>query len=153
MIRLLLIVAFLWPLSLFALNEEVMLDAIAAVETGNRDLVGKAHERGPWQLLPSVAARVGGHDRKAAHKWLKIIMRDLVRRGVFVSPHSVALSWNAGVHAAAGGRAPESSYLYSIRVVNVYESRLIRALGRPQSKALTPRFSLTPPMFIIPSTP
>ncbi len=129
-----------------AINEEVLLDSIASVETGNRDLVGAAHETGPWQLLPSVAQRVGGHDRRAALKWLHIVEADLARRGAFVSVHSCALSWNAGVRATTEGRAPMSSYLYAQRVCSAYDSRLVRALSRPFTKP-----SLTPSLFTVPS--
>ncbi len=149
----LILLFLLLALPLFALNEPVLLDSIAAVETGNRDMVGKAGERGPWQLTISVAARVGGHDRKAAQRWLHIVMADLTQRGVFVSPHSIALSWNAGVRATAEGRAPEVSYRYAERVVNVYESRLVRALGRPLTRPKTPRFDLTPYPVYLPSHP
>lgn len=134
-----------------AINESVLLDSIAAVETGNRDVLGAAGERGAYQLIPSVAARVGGHDRKAALKWLHIVEADLTRHGVFVSVHSISLAWNAGTRATSEGRAPVSSYLYANRVVQTYESRLVRALGRPLTKS--PQISLTPPLFTIPSHP
>lgn len=149
--RLLLLICLLALPLRATLNESIMLDSIAAVETGNRDLVGAAGERGPYQLIPSVAARVGGHDRRAAQRWFKIMIVDLTRRGVFVSPHSVSLAWNAGARATAQGRAPESSYLYANRVVQTYESRMVRALGRPLAKP--PQISLTPPMFVVPSHP
>lgn len=151
--RAFIIAVLLWPLTSFAINEEVMLDAIAAVETGNRDMVGAAGERGPYQLTPAVRSRVGGHDRAAAHRWLKIILRDMHRYHIDVNSFNVAMVYNGGITAVRRGRAAMSTYGYANRVSNTYSSRLVRALGRPQSKVPTPRFSLTPPMFTVPCSP
>lgn len=150
MTRLLLILLLVSPLGA-ALNDSVMLDSIAAVETGNQDLRGARGERGPWQLMPKVAAQVGGYDRVAAARWLVIVKRDLARRGVWVSSHSVALAWNVGARLASEGRAPVSTYLYADRVCNVYQSRLVRALGRPLNKSRETR--LTPGAFCVPCVP
>lgn len=143
--RLLLLAALLPTLlSAASINEPILLDAIAQVETGNRDLVGKAFERGPFQMLPSICARVGGHDRRAALRWLHIVEADLGRRGVEVSPWSCSMSWNAGVRCVAEGRAPVLTYLYALRVTDLYRDHLPAAPTRATHL-------LSPPMFVIPS--
>ncbi len=105
-----------------ALNREVLIDAIGLVETGGVARRGKAGERGVYQLLPSVAKVVGGHDRAAALRWLDILIRDLTQRGVHISAHSVAMGWNCGARATAEGRAPVSTFLYANRVELLYHT-------------------------------
>ncbi len=117
-----------------SINRGVMLDAIADVETGNRDLIGAANERGPYQLMPKVAAQVGGHDRAAASRWLDRTISDMEKAGIDVNSTNVALCWNADVRRVARGAAPMSSYLYAERVSNVYRSRLLR--GKKQARDL-----------------
>lgn len=143
-----LLLAALLPtlLSAAPINEPILLDAIAQVETGNRDLVGKAFERGPFQMLPSICARVGGHDKRAALKWLHIVEADLGRRGIEVSAWSCSMSWNAGVRCVAEGRAPVSTYLYAQRVLTLY----LDHLPAIPTRAAHP---FSPPMFVIPSHP
>ncbi len=124
MIRLL-IALLLAPALHATVNEAILLEAIAMVETGNRaNVVGRAHERGAWQLTPTVRARVGGHDYEAALKWLRIVKTDMARHGIYVNPTNVALCWNAGIYATRKGRAPMSSYLYANRVDNLYQAIL-----------------------------
>ncbi len=144
---------FLLTGSLFAsINESVMLDAIAAVETGNRaDVIGAHQEKGMWQLTPSVAQQVGGYDRDAAHRWLRIIIVDMKRARIHVCPVNIYLVWNAGIGSVKRSQVPVISYERADRVENVYQSHLVRALGRPLNK---PReILLTPPMFSVPSAP
>lgn len=107
------------------LKESLMLDAIAMVETGNReDVVGKHNEKGAYQLTPKVARQVGGHDRAAARRWLHVVMLDMKRAGIDVNAFNTALSWNGGVPTVKRGRAAMSTYDYARRVRNTYESLL-----------------------------
>jgi hypothetical protein len=107
-----------------SINEEVLLDAIAMVETGNRDIVGAAGERGKWQLAPSVRAKVGGHDRAAARRWLKLMIRDLGRANIHICAYNLALTHNAGITAVRRGRVPVSTYHYANRVDRLYRALL-----------------------------
>lgn len=123
---------------LAALNEGVFLDAIKTVE--NTPDWGRAGERGPYQLIPSVCRVVGGHDRAAALRWLRIVEAGLKARHVDVNVTNAALCWNAGIRAATSGRAPMASYDYSIRVRNIYLDNLA---SKPISRLTTPVFRLS----------
>ena len=123
-----------------ALNRDTLIDAIGQVETGGRaGLVGKQHERGIYQMLPSVAREMSGYDKAAALRWLDRLIRRLEARHVDVTPYTLSLCWNAGFRATVEGRAPEVSYTYANRVTSLYQSRLPIALSKP-----------THPRFIIP---
>lgn len=148
--RLLILLALLVS-PLYALNQDVLLDSIAAVETGNRDVRGAHGERGFWQLTPAVRARVGGgYDRIAASRWLSIVIHDMGIHHIDVNPFNTAIAWNGGINSIRRGRIAMSTYDYSLRVANTYQSRMVRALGRPLTQ---PRIQLTPPMFVVPSYP
>lgn len=147
---------FFFPLTLFAgqpsiyenVNPQTMLEAIRLVE--NTSGWGRHSEYGPYQMIASVRATVGGHDKAAAMRWLKIVCKDLKRLGADVTPHAIALSWNAGVYRATRGRAPLSSYDYANRVISTYNSLLV---AHPTIRTSTPIFSLTIRRFMIPCTP
>lgn len=124
MIRLLIASLLFAPPLAASINDRVFLEAIAEVETGNRDVVGAARERGPWQLTPAVRTQVGGHDYQAALKWLRMLKAEMGHYHIHVNPTNLALSWNAGIHATRKGRAPMSSYLYAQRVDNLYRALL-----------------------------
>ncbi len=130
-----------------AINEEVLLDSIASVETGNREIWGAHGELGQWQLTPSVRARVGGgHDRAAATRWLRIVEHDMTVYHIDVNPFNTAIAWNGGIGSIRRGRVAMSTYDYALRVANTYSARLPRPL-------IKPTIALTPPMFVIPSHP
>lgn len=133
------------------LNESVLLDAIADVETGNRDVRGAAGERGAYQLTPAVASRVGGYDRRAAHRWLKIVLKDMKRHSIDINVWNVGCVWNGGLTAVRRNRVADSTHDYANRLASTYQSRFPRAPARPPSKPFV--ISLTPPMFTIPSHP
>ncbi len=133
---------FLLPLLFLAttlcaapLNESVLLDAIAQVENSPGIHPGKAGEMGRWQMVPNVVKQVGGYDRRAARKWLRIVIDDLKRYDIEVSPYSVGCVWNAGINNVKRRRIPSSTRDYASRVEATYEVRLPK---------LPPRFELTP---------
>lgn len=125
--KLLFLFAVLAVPCLASLNEEILLDAISIVETGNRDLRGKAGERGFYQLTPGVAKVVGGHDREAAHKWLQIVIADMKKAQIHICPFNIGLVYNAGITKVRRGRVPMSSYDYSTRLRNTYDLLLTKS--------------------------
>lgn len=101
----------------------VFLRAVALVETGgDAAAIGARGERGAYAMLPVVVAQHGGHGSAEAAREVRRIERALQARGVDPLPFNVALAWNAGVTGATTGRAPERSYDYARRVVNLMEA-------------------------------
>lgn len=100
----------------------LFLQAVALVETGgNAHLVGKAGERGCFQMTPAVVASCGGYGEKEAVRWERHLERELRASGIEPIPFNLALAWNAGPSAVKRGAAPESSYHYARRVVATME--------------------------------
>lgn len=101
----------------------VLLQAVALVESGGDvRAVGRAGERGEFQIAPAVAAEVGGYGRREAEAHMRRLERLLVHAQIDPQPFNLALAWNAGIGAVRGGRAPESSYQYAVRVRNLFEA-------------------------------
>lgn len=101
----------------------ILLQAVSLVETGgNPHAVGRAGERGEFQMTPAVVAEVGGYGRREAEAQMRRLARLLEHAGIDPQPFNLALAWNAGIGAVKRGRAPASSYDYAVRVRNCYEA-------------------------------
>jgi hypothetical protein len=122
---LLLTLAILTCSQLFALDRDVMLEAIRLKENSH-GMVGKLGERGDWQLMPSTVKDCGGYDRAAAMKHLLWVEENLQRKGIDPSPYNCALVWNAGLKRVVSGKAPERAYLYARDAEALYNARLHR---------------------------
>lgn len=109
-------------------NDEIFLDAIAAVESGNNpDAIGESGERTEYQFMPrtwAIYTRVpfafAGRDRKlsrqVARDHLAALRLDLLARGFGSSPEVLAAGWRFGAGAARATRRVDSSQ----RVANLY---------------------------------
>jgi hypothetical protein len=111
------------------LDAVVMLDAIAAVETGDKYWpIGKAGERGRCQFMPATWARYTNADfatwasrdcdltRRVERAHLAHLMRALFRPGHIPEPALIAAGWRYGEGRA--GRNVRSDY--AKRVANLY---------------------------------
>lgn len=110
----------------------LLLWAITQVETpyGTPAHPGPAGETGRYGLTPSVRHDRGRELRAAG---IPITDENLARaqvewiRGRLIANHSpaglmdIAIAYNAGVTAKVNGRAPDRSYDYGARVVNLVE--------------------------------
>ncbi len=132
------------------INEPVLLKAIAAVETGNRDLRGAHGEVGVFQVTPAVRARVGGSDEAAVRRWLVIMKRDMNRYGIPINVFNLSLVYNGGINAVRKGRVAMSTYQYAGRVSTTYQAMLPREV---EKSVIHTRILLTPPIFTLPSHP
>lgn len=121
-----------------AYNRDIQLEAIRLVE--NTPGRGKHGELGPWQLTKGVRARVGGHDKAAAMRWLIIVEGDMKRYHIAINPYNVGLVWNGGINAVRRGKIADSTCDYALRVSNLAETLYERT--KPVPKPV--RFSLQP---------
>jgi hypothetical protein len=111
-------------------SDAKLLAGIHLVENP-RGLIGAAGEHGPYHLLPTSRAAAARRLRERgvtapaelqlAREHLAQIRREYAALGVADLPFNLALAWNAGATAAARNRAPESSYDYAQRVMNLME--------------------------------
>ena len=93
--------------------------AIAQVETGNRNVVGRHGEVGPLQSTSAARATVRGGDR-AYLAWLLLTVPQ-------PTPYRLALAWHAG---PTGARHPTRRQLdYAARVQAVYGDLTRRQYG------------------------
>ena len=122
--------------SLFALDEPAMLQAIAIKEGATESTIGRAHERGIYQMVPKTVQDAGGHDIMAAWRHLDWLSAQLKRKGVPVTPFHIGLAWNAGFTRATTGRAKVASYEYAICVENLYND--ITGRLQPSSSPVAP---------------
>ena len=120
-------------------DEMRMLEAIAQVESGTRNLarpskkIGTAGERSAWQITKTTWRRYTSEafekatsDATLAHLVAQIHLRclrlELDTAGIGSSPINLALAWNAGPAAVIRGRIPNGSKDYADRVVSIYET-------------------------------
>ena len=129
MIRLIILLFLsLVPSAFATINEKILLEAIAEVETGNRDgVIGAAGERGRYQLSRPIQRVVGGYDRAAAQRWMKVVLADMQKYDIPICAYNLAYIWNSGIHAVRKGRIPMSTYDYGARVNNIYQIKLTEA--------------------------
>jgi hypothetical protein len=106
---------FLLAASVLRADDALLLRAIAEVETGGRNVIGRHGETGATQMGP--AAR---QDNGTPQKHLEWIKRALVLNGFAVTPFSIALAWNAGIERMAERRVLPRHYAYAESVVNLY---------------------------------
>lgn len=114
-------------------SDDVLLSAIATVETGNNPYrLGRYGERTRLQIMPetwreysrlphSAAASNRAETDRVARAYLKVIRERLKERGLPQTPYYIAACWNAGPswrHLSSGTVA------YAHRVENVVEERL-----------------------------
>lgn len=110
----------------------VILWGLAQLETphGIPAEPGPAGETGAWQLTPKVrhdrtaelraAGRKGPFtDREIAEAHVRWLERNLMAAGVDPSFFNIALAWNCGFDRTIRGRAPETSFHYATRLVNL----------------------------------
>lgn len=103
----------------------LFLEAVALVETGgDARKVGRAGERGAFQMTPAVVASCGGYGAKEAAHYARWLELQLVHGGIDPLPYNLALAWNAGPGAVRRGTATMASYDYALRVKNTYEALL-----------------------------
>lgn len=101
----------------------LLLRAIALVETGGDPrAVGRAGERGSFQMTPAVVASSGGYGEREAARHLRFIERQFEHAGIAPLPFNLALAWNAGLGAVQRGSAPLASYEYARRVENTFQA-------------------------------
>src|SRR5688572_18853062 len=95
----------------------------------NHSRPGKFGEMGPYQFrsatwrmhtrrpFSQATQREAADEVAVAHyEWLKT---NLEKAGVDASPFNIAMAWNSGVNNVIKGRAPNVSYNYAQRVVNL----------------------------------
>jgi hypothetical protein len=119
------------------LDENKLLAAIAAVETGTTNLarpsrkVGRAGERSAWQFTAATWRRytrtpfaAASSDAILAHLVAQLHLRylrlELESRGHLTSPYNIALAWNAGPRCVFTDTASIPSRDYARRVDNLY---------------------------------
>lgn len=101
-------------------DQERLLRAISAVETGHKARPGRSGETGAHQLMP--AARQDNHDAQGHLTWLLRHLDD-------PTPYRLALAWNAGLTRVQEGRTHPRHHDHARRVTNVYQAL---AHGHPQ---------------------
>lgn len=104
--RALVLLFLLFPLTALADHYDVILDAIAKVETGlNPDAVGRRGERSRFQIMPATWIRFSqteqhtaslAETRRVARRVLAEIEKVHRRRGLRIDAYGLALGWNAG---------------------------------------------------------
>lgn len=122
------------------LVRQEVLEAIHQVENP-RDLrrPGRHGELGAYQFRPETwrmhtrAPFMSALERRESdavairhYDWLE---RSLARRGVAPTTYNIALAWNAGLAAAARGRAPAAAHDYATRVNNLVQAALTERLA------------------------
>jgi len=137
------------------------LRAINYVENPtNHTRVGRFGELGPYQFRPTTwrmhtrkpfrlaADRATADEVAAAHyEWIK---QKLQAAGVRASAYNIAMAWNSGVDNVINGRAPNVSYNYAERVVNLVHAFKRRARS---SAAAGPEPTSTPAPSLLASLP
>ncbi len=116
-----------------SLNVGVLLDAIAAVESGNRwSAIGKLGERGRCQFMAGTWARYTNAcfdvwasrdcdvSRKVERAHLARVCDTLARRGLEYDPSLIAAAWRFGESRAVQFRQADSAQ----RVANLYWARM-----------------------------
>lgn len=161
---------FTLPAVAAPVTDEVMLNAIAQVETGdNAARVGRFGERTQVQILPatwreyshlpfSASARHPAETERVARKYLSHIRARLRARGLPETPFYIAASWNAG---PCWRRLRPGTVDYARRVANIVAAQRAAQLARLRRRqaaraavvAAEPHFSIqlapvTPPPFI-----
>lgn len=100
----------------------LFLQAVALVETGgDARKVGRAGERGAYQMIPAVVEAQGGYGTREAEKEVRKRERILMHAGVEPLPFNVYLAWNAGVGAVLRGEVPVVTYQRAVRVQDLME--------------------------------
>jgi hypothetical protein len=114
-------------------SDDVLLSAIAAVETGNNpSRLGHYGERTQLQILPetwrefsrlphSRAAANPAETERVARAYLQVIRHRLEARGLPQTPYYIAAGWNAG---PGFRRLSPGTVSYAKRVANVVEMEL-----------------------------
>ena len=111
-----------------AVHIDRLLDAIAAVESGNHMAkVGLHGERSAWQLTRRAWSQVSkrpfsdAFDRRIAHEvalaYVLYLQAELTRRGDSVTPWRVALAWNVGLN----GLRTDAALGFASRVAALYK--------------------------------
>ncbi len=112
-------------------SDDVMLSAIADVETGNNAAKrGHRGERSQLQILPetwreysrlphSAAATNPEETDRVARAYLNVIRKRLRSRGLPETPFFIAAGWNAG---PGWKRLHQSTIAYAERVTNIVEA-------------------------------
>lgn len=123
--RLIIISMLLLTIAKAHINEQRMLDAIAYAERSHGK-IGKHGEFSDWQIKPSTWYQYSNinipissytQQRTVALTILRDYERILVHRRIEVTPHNLALAWNAGPYAT---RYTTLNELYAYRVMHYY---------------------------------
>lgn len=136
-------------------SDDVLLAAIATVETGNNpSRLGHCGERSQLQILPetwrefsrmphSRAATNRAETERVARAYLSVIRHRLRTRGLPETPFYIAAGWNAG----PGWRHLSSGTIsYAERVANIVEDEEVNT---PATEAAV----VSPPKTAIPTAP
>lgn len=126
----------------------------------NHTRIGRFGELGPYQFRPatwrmhtrkpfSLAVQREAADEVAVihYEWIKA---NLEKAGVDATPFNIAMAWNCGVSNVVSGHAPEVSYNYAERVVNLVHSFKRRTPAPVPAKAEAPTVAEAAPV-VIPS--
>jgi hypothetical protein len=106
-----------------------MVEVIRQVENWKPGTVGRAGERGYWQLTPGVWRRYSRspqwsateeEQRCTAAKYLADIRAELIANGVPETPFFIALAYGAGVKATMRRTMPAAKLDYAQRAENLY---------------------------------
>jgi hypothetical protein len=122
----------------FAVDEMKLLRAIAAVESGATNLsrpvrrIGRNGERSAWQFMAGTwreyttapfthASSNATVAHLIAQTHLRRLRLELETSKIAATPFAIAMAWNAGASAVIQNSAPNSTWKYAERVVNLYE--------------------------------
>jgi len=106
-----------------------MVESIRVVENSTR--VGRAGERGPWQILPSVWKQYSKTSQQSASiaeqkrvvlahiKWIREQLKTI---NLPDTPRSIALVWGAGFENVRRESINPAKLDYADRAQNIYES-------------------------------
>lgn len=101
-----------------AVDTPAMLHAIAQVETGGRNVRGRAGEHSPYQLTPAVWHRYRGTAKQRAAAHLHYLASKLPNP----TTQRLALAWNGGLGSVDRPSAAQRDY--ANRVTNLYYDAL-----------------------------
>jgi hypothetical protein len=149
-------------------SDDVLLSAIAAVETGNNpSRLGHYGERTQLQILPetwrefsrlphSRAAANPAETERVARAYLQVIRHRLEARGLPQTPYYIAAGWNAG---PGFRRLSPGTVSYAKRVANVVEmelaleARAAVAAAAEAARAPAPTVATAQPVRVHPTRP
>lgn len=152
-----LLTSILLPIALLAClahaKDDVRWETLRAINwvenPTNHTRMGRFGELGPYQFRPTtwrmhtrkpfqMAVQREAADEVAVkhYEWIK---RNLENAGVDATPFNIALAWNSGVDNVVHGRAPDESYDYAKRVVNLVHTFEQRAAAAVAAQSEEPR--------------